>query len=162
MLAGKQSLWGVVPTRFDKQEVGRLRGALARIARSIDRQVPTEGLTRSQVWVLGTVARMGPIGMSELAEIEGVNPTMLSRMVGKMADAGLLARVPDARDGRAVLVQVTAEGTALQDRLRVERSRLFAERLAELPEEFAAQLLGALPALEALGQLMRRESKSDS
>lgn len=148
-------------TRFDGQEAGRLRGALARIARSIDRQVPREGLTRSQVWILGTVARMGPIGMGELAEIEGINPTMLSRMVGKMTDAGLLARVPDARDGRAVLVQVTAAGAALQDRLRAERSRLFAERLAELPEEFEAPLRGALPALEALGELMRGEPRRE-
>jgi DNA-binding MarR family transcriptional regulator len=147
-----------VPTRFDKEEAGRLRSALAKIARSIDRQVPTEGLTRSQVWVLGTIARNGPIGMGELAEIEGINPTMLSRMVAKLADAGLLTRVSDERDGRAVLVRLTASGTALQDRLRAERSRLFGKRLAELPEEHAAQLLGALPALEALGQLMRRES----
>jgi len=143
-----------VPARFNKDDVGRLRGALVRIARSIDRQVPTEGLTRSQVWVLGTIAR-GPIGMGELAEFENMNPTMLSRMVGKMADAGLVERVSDARDGRAVVVRLTAAGTALQDRLRVERSRLFAERLAELPERFATELLGALPALEALGELMR-------
>ena len=149
-----------MPTTFDKEEVGRLRSALARIARLIDRAVPTEGLTRSQVWVLGTVARKGPIGMSELAEIEGINPTMLSRMVGKMTDAGLLARVSDERDGRAVRVEVTADGAALQDRLRAERSRLFAERLAELPEEYAAQLLGGLPALEALVQLMRRDATS--
>lgn len=147
-----------MPTRFDKEEIGRLRGALARIARSIDRSVPTEGLTRSQVWVLGTVARTGPIGMGELADIEGVNPTMLSRMVGKMSDAGLLTRVSDERDGRAVLVNVTEAGAALHDRLRAERSRLFAERLAELPDDFAAQLLGALPALEALGLLMKARS----
>jgi len=146
-------------TNFDQQEVARMRGALARISRSIDRQVPREGLTRSQVWILGTVARRGPIGMGELAEIEGVNPTMLSRMVGKMTDAGLVARVPDTRDGRAVLVQVTAEGAALQDRLRAERSRLFAERLAELPEESAAPLRDALPALEALAELMRPASR---
>ena len=148
-----------MPTNFDEQEVARLRGALARISRSIDRQVPREGLTPSQVWVLGTIARKGPIGMGELAEIEGVNPTMLSRMIGKMTAAGLVARVSDARDARAVLVQVTGDGAALQDRLRAERSRLFAERLAELPEEFATPLRGALPALEALTELMRPASR---
>jgi len=42
---------------------------------------------------------------------------------------------------------------------RQERGRLFTARLAELPEEHAAQLLDALPALEALGQLMRGDSK---
>jgi len=149
-----------MPTNFDDQEVSRLRAALVRIARSIDRQVPREGLTPSQVLILGTIARKGPIGMGELADIEGVNPTMLSRMIGKMTAAGLVARVSDARDARAVLVQVTGDGAALQDRLRAERSRLFAERLADLPDEFGAPLRGALPALEAIAELMRPASRT--
>lgn len=149
-----------MPVRFDRDEVGRLRAALARIARSIDRQTPTEGLTLTQMWVLGSVSRLGPVGMTELAEAERINPTMLSRLVGKLTDAGLLERVPDERDGRAVRVRITAEGAALQDRLRIERSRLFTERLAELPEAYAAQLLASLPALEELGHLMRKRGDS--
>ena len=146
--------------RFDREEIARLRAALARIARSIDRQTPTEGLTLSQMWVLGSVSRLGPIGMTELADFEGINPTMLSRLVGKMADAGLLERVPDERDGRAVRVRITEQGRALQDRLRAERSRLFSERLGELPAEHAEQLLAVLPVLEELGQLMRKRPES--
>jgi DNA-binding MarR family transcriptional regulator len=132
----------------------RLRGALARIARSIDRQVSGDGLTRTQLSVLGTVARNGPIGMGELAEAEGLNPTMLSRMVGRMESSGLLSRVSDARDGRAVIVHITDDGAALQERLREERTRLFAERLAELPDELADQLIAALPSVEALADYM--------
>jgi DNA-binding MarR family transcriptional regulator len=145
-----------MPPPFDRDEIWRLRGALARIARSIDRQTPTEGLTLSQVWVLGAVSRLGPIGMTELADVEGINPTMLSRLVGKMVDAGLLERVADERDGRAVRVRITLPGTEFLDRLRGERSRLFTERLAELPTEQAERLHAALPALEALGQTMSK------
>jgi DNA-binding MarR family transcriptional regulator len=148
--------------RFSRKQVARLRGSLARIARSIERQVPGEGLTRSQMWVLGTVSRLGPIGMGELAEFEGINPTMLSRMVGKMADLGLVSRVADERDGRAVRVELTDAGTAMQDKVRTERSQLFADRLAELPDDYTAKLLDALPALEALGELMRRGPRRDS
>ena len=150
-----------MPASFDRDEVLRLRGALAWIARSIDRHTPTEGLTLTQMWVLGSVSKLEPVGMTELAECEGINPPMLSRLVNKMSDAGLLERAPDERDGRAVRVRITEEGRALQERLRAERSRLFTERLAELPEESAAQLLAALPALEELGQLMRKPRTSE-
>jgi DNA-binding MarR family transcriptional regulator len=150
-----------MPATFDNQEIGRMRGALARIARSIERQAPSEGLTRSQLWILGTVATRGPIGMSELAEIEGMHPSVISRMVGKLEDAGLLERVADSRDARAVLVEVTNAGTELRDRLRTERSQQFAGRLSELPEETAAQLLGVLPALEELAELMNRPPKPE-
>ena len=146
---------------FEPDEAARLRGAFARISRSLDRQTPKEGLAPTAVWVLGTVSRVGPIGMGELADFEGINPTMLSRMVAKLADAGLVERVSDERDGRAVRVRITAPGKALLERIRVERTRLFTARLAELPEEHAAQLHDALPALEALGLLMRREIKPD-
>jgi DNA-binding MarR family transcriptional regulator len=145
---------------FASEEVVRLRGALARIARSIDRQVSGGGLTPTQLSVLGTVARMGPISVGELAHAEGLNPTMLSRMVGKLEGSGLLSRVPDPRDGRVVIVRVTEAGAALQERLRAERTRLFVDRLAELPDELAAQLIATLPAIEALADLMRRKSGS--
>jgi DNA-binding MarR family transcriptional regulator len=136
--------------RVSREQIGRLRGSLARIARSIERQVPGgEGLTRSQMWILGTVGRLGPMGMGELAEFEGINPTMLSR-------------VADERDGRAVRVELTEAGVAVRDKVRVERSDLFAERLAELPDDYTAKLLDALPALEALGELMRRTPKKDA
>ncbi|MFD1048548.1 hypothetical protein ACFQ1S_24955, partial [Kibdelosporangium lantanae] len=62
----------------------------------------------------------------------------------------------DARDGRAVRVELTEAGVAVQNKIRAERSRLFADRMSELPDEYTAQLLDALPALEALGELMRR------
>jgi DNA-binding MarR family transcriptional regulator len=147
--------------RFEPAEAVRLRGALSRISRSLDRQTPQEGLAPTTVWVLGTVNRLGPLGMGELAEFEGINPTMLSRIVAKLVDAGLVARVPDERDGRAVRVRITDQGKGVLERLRTQRARLFTARLAELPDEHAAQLLDALPALEALGQLMRRDKPAE-
>jgi DNA-binding MarR family transcriptional regulator len=56
-------------------------------------------------------------------------------------------------------VRITSQGKELLARLRAERGLLFTARLAELPDEHAAQLLDALPALEALGLLMRGETK---
>jgi DNA-binding MarR family transcriptional regulator len=149
LLAGKY-FGGSVPERFDDEEVARLRIALARIARTLDRQTRGAELTRTQASVLATVARHGPLRLSELADIEGVNPTMLSRIVGKLEVTGLLQRNADPDDKRAAQVETTKDGTELHRRLRDERTRLLAERLAALTKDDAAQLLTALPALEAL------------
>lgn len=147
--------------RFAVDDISRLRVALARIARLVDRQVSGDGMTRTQLSVLGTAARLGDLGISELAEIEGLNPTMLSRLVGKLEVAGLVRRSPDADDRRAVRVQVTAAGVALHERLRQQRTALFADRLAGLSAEHAADLLAALPAIEALADNMRRPSTAE-
>ncbi len=145
---------GDVPDTFDTDDVARLRVALARISRQLDRPARGETLTHTQTSVLGTVARRGPLRISELAEREGINPTMLSRIVAKLEDSGLLHRRPDPGDGRAALVEVTDAGHALHQRLRTERTRLLAERLATMPDHSSTDLLAALPALEALADAL--------
>ena len=95
---------------IDADDVARLRIALARIARVLDRQSRGHTLTGTQASVLATAARLGPVRITELAEIEGINPTMLSRIVGKLEDAGLLHRRADPDDRRAALVEPTDRG----------------------------------------------------
>ncbi|WP_308251849.1 MarR family transcriptional regulator [Pseudonocardia sp. KRD291] len=139
---------------FDHDDLARLRIALARIGRTVDRQVRGDALTRTQVSVLGTVARLGPIAMGELAEIEGVNPTMLSRIVGKLETQGLLAREADPGDRRVVRVAVTGDGRRTQEHLRAERTRVLDEHLRRMPEPHGRDLLAALPAIEALADVL--------
>jgi DNA-binding MarR family transcriptional regulator len=144
------------PVRFAGGDVDRLRIALGRIARQVDRQVSGDGMTRTQLSVLATIARHGPLGLGELADIEGLNPTMLSRVLGKLEASGLVSRAASEADRRAVRVQTTAAGRALQQRLRRQRSQLFAARLSGLPDEQVANLLAALPALETLAEHLTR------
>jgi DNA-binding MarR family transcriptional regulator len=94
--------------------------------------------------------------LSELAEIEHMNPTMLSRVVGALVDAGLLRRSADPDDRRAGLVEVTAAGRRTHDRLRAERGRILSDGLAELGPSDRGKVEQALPALEALVDAMRR------
>lgn len=139
---------------FDDDEVSRLRVALGRISRQVDRQTSGGELTKTQFSILTTAVRRGPIRASEMAEIETLNPTMLSRMIGKMEAAGLLMRSADPDDGRAIVVSATPEGIALHTELRDKRTLLFADYLGQLPETETRDLLDALPALEALGERM--------
>lgn len=139
-----------MPETFDGDGVTRLRIALGRISRHLDRQVRGDRLTLTAASVLATITRFGPIRLSELADIEGVNPTMLSRMISRLEEDGLLRRHPDPDDRRAVLVEVTETGHAEQLRFRAERTALLTARLAAMPAEQGAELLAALPALETL------------
>lgn len=147
--------------RFAEDEVARLRIALARISRVIDRKSSEDGLTRTQLSVLGTVARLESVGISELADIEGLNPTMLSRLVGKLEAADLVRRVPGVEDRRAVRVEISEAGRARHLRLRRMRTQLLVEQLDALPEGHAADLLAALPALESLAERMRESNQHD-
>ena len=143
--------------RFSDEDVNRVRLALGRIARRVDRQSSSEdGITRSQFSILSVVARRGPIGVRELAEIEGLNPTMVSRMVSKLEEAGLMVRSADLDDKRVISVAATDTGSELFQRLRAKRTALFADRLALLSVEDADRLLDALPALESLAEQMIR------
>jgi DNA-binding MarR family transcriptional regulator len=134
----------------DAETVDRLRSALTRISRRIDRQISTGGLTSTQLSVLASVVNRGPIGLGELADVEGINPTMLSRVVGKLEEAELIQRQIDAVDRRAVRVVATTAGTKLRKRVLAERSALLADRLARLPADTIEVVVVAIPALEAL------------
>ncbi len=114
------------------------------------------GLTPTKISILFTVTREGPIGLSELAVSESVNPTMLSRIVGGLTEAGLLKRIADPTDRRAALVSATAAGRALTDRIRRERTDALNAALAPLSDGDRQQLQRALPALEALAAELKQ------
>lgn len=142
------------PAPFGPDDIDRFRIALGRISRRISRAASDEGLTRSQSSLLGTVARHTTIGVRELADLEGLNPTMCSRMLGKLEDAGHVTRSPDDDDKRVVRAHITPAGAELAADLRLRRSALFAEHLAELTDTHITELHHALPALEALADSM--------
>ena len=58
--------------------------------RATDAAGPAAELTPTRVVVLLNAVRNGPIRLAELAEQEGLNPTMLSRTVANLVEAGLV------------------------------------------------------------------------
>jgi DNA-binding MarR family transcriptional regulator len=141
-------------TEFTADELSTLRISFARISRAVDRTAADAGYTRTQLSVLGTVVRLKSVGMGELAETEGLNPTMLSRVVGKLETAGLIKRLAGVDDRRSVQVEPTSAGRSLHLKLRKRRADLFARQLDQLPAGQAEQLLQSLPAIQALAEQM--------
>jgi len=140
---------------MDDETVIRLRRVILRLARQLNAASVGEGLTPTQASVLGIVARRGPLGLTELTELEGLNPTMLSRVVGKLDSFGLIKRLRDPDDFRAARVEVTPVGAEAYERIAAERAAILSERVASLPAEQEAALIAALPALDNLAEDLR-------
>jgi DNA-binding MarR family transcriptional regulator len=140
---------------MDEETVIRLRRIILRLARQLNAASAGEGLTPTQASVLGIVTHRGPLGLTELSEIEGLNPTMLSRVVGKLDSFGLIRRLRDPEDFRAARVEVTTEGKQANQRIAAQRAAILSERVTDLPPEQEAALVAALPALENLAEDLR-------
>ena len=137
---------------MDDETIIRLRRVILRLARELNAASVGEGLTPTQASVLGIVTYRGPLGLTELTDIEGLNPTMLSRVVGKLDSFGLIRRLRDPDDFRAARVEVTAEGKQAYQRIAAQRAAILSERVADLPPDQADALVIALPALEHLAE----------
>jgi DNA-binding MarR family transcriptional regulator len=114
-----------------------------------------EDLTPTQYSVLALVRVRGPLGLTELTELEGLNPTMLSRVVKALDERGLIRRMQDPGDLRAAHVAVTPEGEQVHDRVRNQRTKVLSECLHGLPPDTTAALLAAVPDLEALAEALK-------
>ena len=134
------------------ETAARLRTAVGRLARRIRPTRVGAELTLTEATVLATTARNGPVGLSWLAREEGMNPTMLSRVVWRLEDAGLLARRPDPRDRRAALVDATPAGRKLHERIRAERADALSQLIEHLGVAEREALDAALPVLEQLAR----------
>jgi DNA-binding MarR family transcriptional regulator len=141
---------------IDTDEVTRLRTAIGRLARRLRATEAAGDLTPTQVSVLLAVVRLGSIGVAELAELEGLNPTMLSRVVAALAEQGLVRRVVDVEDRRAARIEATAAARRLRERMRRERSAKLEPVLDALPRREREALIAAVPALETLAELLQK------
>lgn len=141
---------GTAPSPATSAEtVSRLRLAVLRLGRRL-RQNAAAGVTPSQLAVLSTLDRHGPLGLGDLAAHEGVQPPSATRMVDNLEAAGLVTREASRADRRAVVVQLTAKGRRRVEEIRRRRDAWLAERLGRLTPRELEALEGALPVLEAL------------
>jgi len=135
---------------LDAESTARLRAVIGRLSRRLRPTVAGSGLTPSQISVLFTVVRTGPLRLSELAEIESLNPTMLSRITAQLCDSGLIRRAADPGDRRAAFVQATAIGRRMRERIHRERTQALSAHVQTLDEDERQALWDALPVLEEL------------
>jgi DNA-binding MarR family transcriptional regulator len=134
----------------EAENSARLRAVIGRLSRRLRPTVAGSGLTASQISVLFTIVRFGPIGLSELATIEGLNPTMLSRITAQLCHSGLILREADSGDRRSANVVATAAGRRIRERIHRERTRALSAHVEQLDSHQRRALWDALSVLEEL------------
>jgi DNA-binding MarR family transcriptional regulator len=151
---GKQ----LTPIPVDTDFPYRLRTAIGRVSRRLRSTAAGSELTPTATSVLFSIARLGPIGASELADAEDLNPTMVSRVCASLAAKGLVMRTPHPEDRRAAVLEATRAGKAMRKKIQRERADALGAELDRLSPEHFAALEAAVPALEELGDLLRDRS----
>ena len=149
------------PPAIDLDTAPRLRAVIGRITRRL-RPTPAgtaAGLTPTKRTVLMSVVREGPVRLADVADAEGINPTMLSRIVGALVEEGLIERSSDEGDRRAAWLRATPNGRKLVERIRRERTDALLVGLGELDLADRRAIEKALPALEELSEQLRGDRR---
>ncbi|MFJ8725270.1 MarR family winged helix-turn-helix transcriptional regulator [Streptomyces sp. NPDC093269] len=80
------------------------------------------GLTLTQLAVLGSVVREGPVTAARLATLEHVSPQSIAQSLAVLKAAGLVHSEPDPQDGRRKLMSADPSATQLIDNLLAGRA----------------------------------------
>jgi DNA-binding MarR family transcriptional regulator len=127
--------------------VQRLGRALAYIDAGVNQQLAEFGLTRASWDVLASLRRSGPphrMSPTELyLSLMRSSGAMTHRLI-RLERAGLVRRVPDPKDGRGMLVELTARGKRLVDQVAPEHLANEGALLAALNEDERAELAALL------------------
>lgn len=119
---------------------GRLAEELVRFARLGPRaksmlHVGDFGAEFSALMLLFPLRHLGPMRVTDLAEIKGADPSTVSRQAAQLVKAGLARREADPADGRASRLAITADGLEACRQLHEARNALISEALSGWPEE---------------------------
>jgi DNA-binding MarR family transcriptional regulator len=101
--------WGAADSMAAATSVMRVQQLL--IAR-YDEALREHGLTfaRYEALVLLTFSRTGRLPLSKIGERLMVHPTSVTNIVQRLEQSGLVARMPNPRDGRGTLAAITDAG----------------------------------------------------
>jgi DNA-binding MarR family transcriptional regulator len=132
---------------------GRLAGELTSLMRAM-KELHSQVVEQSDLpcelagtFVLGRLAVLGPVRLTQLAQELGLDPSSVSRQVSSLERHGLVAKEKDPRDQRAQQLALTERGLAAVESLRNAR----AQALVRLLPDWSDADLDALNA--TLGRL---------
>jgi DNA-binding MarR family transcriptional regulator len=140
--------------KLDEVDASRLQAIFVRLARFVREQNPS-GLPMTAASLFSTIEANADATLSELAALEGVAPPTITRLIGALEQRGLVERLADPVDGRVCRVRLTRRGVEQHAIWRAEYFRRFDEKLAALPREERANLVGAIDSLERLALALR-------
>ncbi|HZN13553.1 MAG TPA: MarR family transcriptional regulator [Acidimicrobiales bacterium] len=140
-----------MPTATAPALASRLRLSATRLARTLRREAGT-GLSPSQLSALSAIDSHGSMTLGALAVHERVAPPSITKVVAKLAQAGLVDRELDPNDRRVARVALTRAGHDLLDESRRRKDAWLSARLAQLDSDKRSRLAAALDVLDELTQ----------
>lgn len=130
--------------------IARLGRAARYVDHGLESEFATRGLSRASWDVLASLRRVGPpyrLSPTELYRALMRTSGAITHRLFRLERAGLIRRMPEPRDGRSMLVELTTEGRRLVDEvapLHLENERRL---LASLTEREATELARLLKKL---------------
>lgn len=106
-------------------------------------------VSRTEAGVLWALAER-PRRITELSARERVTQPGITILVNRLAERGWVERRSHPEDGRVVMVELTAEGRKVHERLRAEYRALLHEEMATLPDADVQTLARAVEILDHL------------
>ncbi|BBY65308.1 MarR family transcriptional regulator [Mycolicibacterium helvum] len=111
------------------------------LARQLRRHRPDNGLTLSQLEVLGDVSRAGVTTPAEIAARLQVRAQSLTDSINELESRGLISRRPDDADRRRQLIELTGGGLDLLLHDRAQRDAWLYESMRDHLCELELNLL---------------------
>jgi len=111
------------------------------------------GLTVTQLGILSSVIREGPVTAARLAALEHVSAQAITQSLTVLKEAGLVHSEPDPLDGRKKLVSADASASELIDRIMAGRGSFLARAIDQVvgPDE-RGDMEKAIELLERLAE----------
>jgi DNA-binding MarR family transcriptional regulator len=92
-------------------------------------------LDRSAFRLLAELDERGPMGINDLVDKFQLDKSTVSRQGAALISKGFIRRVPDPKDGRISLLEVTPIGHDKFHEVRMARKALYRELLDDWPEK---------------------------
>jgi DNA-binding MarR family transcriptional regulator len=131
----------------DSDNPDRLADELTRFVRLVTRSksmlnVGDLGAEFSALMLLFPLRNMGPLRVTDLAEVKQADPSTISRQTAQLVKAGLARREADPEDGRASRLAITEAGLDACRRLHEARQAWLRKVLSEWPDDRVAAFTG--------------------
>ena len=117
-----------------------LEQAHRRLSRGLDKALSEVGASAEQWRVLDKLSDENGRPIGELANLLGMNPPTMTKLIDRMVAAGLVQRIVDEQDSRRVLVFITDVGLELFGRLSLRASEFHDALAVSLSEKDTRQL----------------------
>ncbi|GAA2429578.1 MarR family winged helix-turn-helix transcriptional regulator [Streptomyces macrosporus] len=130
------------------EELARQIGSIGAVRRELARSLPHDCPPAAAI-VLMLLGRHGEMRMSRLADLMGIDMSVVSRHVTHTVDQGWVDRRPDPLDGRGRLLRLTESGERLLTEMHRRTTETLAHRLRGWSEEDVVRLTELLARLRA-------------